>query len=241
MLAIVLWSSSSYAAQPRVGARGRPSARPSVRMASELSQDRVRLMTTAFLAEALYAGDDELAGRLHEASEGQREAVSPTTRLVESLLLTSDLQAARHTLEEQVTSVALQETSRIVQQLQQDLANEDAGDGVLMRLKDLQLVIRGISKSNRDALTGRAIEQTTSAGVATVAEEPVVDSLPGEACAADDETPGGRSLSVDAVLRAPTMVHEFSKKVHKCSAMMSSGRRWASRAASRVRRRWRTI
>ena len=92
-------------------------------------------MTSAFLAEALYAGDDELAARLQEARDSQRHTpTTPIIDMVESLLL-ADRPAARRTLKEQAATVALQESSRIVLQLQQDLANEGAGDYMQVRLK----------------------------------------------------------------------------------------------------------
>ena len=181
---------------------------------TEPSQDRVRLMTSAFLAEALYAGDDELAARLQEARDSQRHTpTTPIIDMVESLLL-ADRPAARRTLKEQAATVALQESSRIVLQLQQDLANEGAGDYMQVRLKELQLLIQSATQA---AVAEQALEPSTSARVAinSTATETFMMGPQDASTVAADAAPAlsARSSSVQAVLSAPVMVHEFSKEV----------------------------
>eukprot|EP00966_Prymnesium_polylepis_P079298 1837817-Prymnesium_polylepis.1 len=114
---------------------------PAARGAAEdISHDRVRLMTSAFLAEARHAGDHALAAHLSKAA-ARTERISPMTALVEALLLEEDLKRAQRTLDEQVATVGRREAARVVRQLQSDLAEEEAGSIMQLRLSDLLRVV----------------------------------------------------------------------------------------------------
>lgn len=172
-------------------------------MSNQKSQDRVRLMTSAFLSEARYSRDDALAAQLAASVNQKCDSMSPAHGLVESLLHAEDLKAAQHMLEEQMANVGLQETLRVLRQLQQDLAEEEAG-GVVRLALDLQSVVESVATST----LADSARHADGAGVTEAEARSLLPQISG-ANATGGSLPEADTGSL-AVLSAPAMVLNFS-------------------------------
>lgn len=176
-----------------------------------MPQDRVRLMTSAFLAEARAAGDTELVAQLQEIA-AQRQVVSPTVALVETLLLEADMTSVQRVLKRQVATVGLQETSRILQQLQQDLAAEDAGVTLQLRLRDLQLVVQSALKMTQERASGQVVlEHSDAVDGAVSADAAEVSPAPGKSSQSAVSSTFCKTEILD-VLSDASMVLKFSQE-----------------------------